>query len=343
MKSKFLTIILPFLITLNKNYILGNFLEQVFLKITIFKSWLIKLTDAVPFPSQKQRFLFIKRIIGIFRLTHFLPVITITTIGATLAYFSLGGFQPILSYLFIVLTIFFEQSFLGIQNDYLDHKLDAVYEKRKAIVDGWVSVKTAFWSAIICFILFTGFSVALAFYSKIGFWTVVYIQGANLVGLFYNLYAKHKPISLLPYFLGFPLVPIYIWLNLGGFEMIYLWFLPLIAFVSLPAHIANELPDIKKDEQNGLKNFVVTIGKTPATIVYWLGVFLGLLELIILYFLYEINIWAFLGTIISSTIFAVGGVVLLWRNNWNTNTLIFNIVTVSIGIQIVGFLTMIHI
>lgn len=302
----------------------------------------MKLVDDTSFPQQQQKLVFFKRIIGVFRLTHFLPVVTITTIGATLAYFSLGGFQPLLPFLFIVLTIFFEQSFLGIQNDYLDHKIDALYEKRKAIVDGWVTVKTAFWSAIVCFILFTGFSISLAFYSKIGFWSVVYIHGANLVGLFYNLYAKHKPISLLPYFLGFPLVPIYIWLNLGGFEMIYLWFIPLIAFVSLPAHIANELPDIEKDERHGLKNFVVAIGKIPATIVYWLGVFLGLTELIILNFIYEVNVWAFMSTIISSTFFGAVGLILLWRNNWNTNTLIFDIVTVSIGLQIVGFLTMIH-
>lgn len=304
--------------------------------------------------KQNDRFKILKGFIGAFRLMHFLPVITVTTIGTCVAILTLKGtssfsdfFQDILSgtiniipLIFLMLTIFFQEAFCGIQNDYIDREVDSKYNKNKAIPDGWVSATFAFWFGIVCFVLFTGFSVGVGFWSITNFWGILFVQGANLTGVFYNLYAKHKPISIVPYMLGFPLIPTYVWITLGGFEYKYLWMLPIMFIVSFPAHIANELPDFEKDLEHGNRNFAVFLGKKLSTIVYWISILLIEVIIVIVYFLYDLNTWVFTGTIVLSLLIGLTAFIVMWKKNWETDTLVFNIVTACIGIEVIGFFIM---
>ncbi|HUT79626.1 MAG TPA: UbiA family prenyltransferase [Candidatus Bathyarchaeia archaeon] len=301
-----------------------------------------------------ERFKFFKGFVGAFRLTHFLPVITVTTIGFFIAILTIKGsssfsqlFQnissgaiPIASLIFFGLTIFFQEAFCGVQNDYIDRETDHLYQKSKAITDGWVSETFTFWFGITCFILFTTFSFVVGIWSLTGYWGVLFIQGANLVGIFYNLYAKHRPISILPYMLGFPLIPVYTWITFGGFEFKQLWMIPVLIFVSLPAHIANELPDLNLDIQHENRNFSVFLGKKISTILYWMGILLIEIIITIVYFIYNLNIWVFLVTISVSMLLAIVTFILLWKREWETDLLIFNLVTMCIGIEVLGFFIM---
>ena len=92
------------------------------------------------------RFKLVKGFIGAFRLMHFLPVIIGTIIGVCVAILTLKGddtfstlFQnisngtiPIAPLIFFTLAIFFQQAFLGIQNDYIDREIDSLYIPRCA-------------------------------------------------------------------------------------------------------------------------------------------------------------------------------------------------------------------
>jgi 4-hydroxybenzoate polyprenyltransferase len=283
----------------------------------------------------------VKGIIGTFRLTHFLPVVTVTLIAAAVSFISLDGFQPVGLFITIVLVVFFQQSFLGIQNDYLDWEVDKEYGKRKAIVDGWVKPMYAFWCMVVCYVIFTVLSFVVVFLANASYWSPIFVQGANLVGIFYNYYAKSRPISILPYFIGFPLVPLYVWITVGGFEELQLWILPIISLVSFPAHIANELPDYELDKEYDRVNFAVFTGETLATILYWLGVILNEVIITIVYFLYSLNTLIFAIVVGSSALIAVIAFILLWRNNWKTNLMVFNVVTLSIGIEVIGFFLLI--
>ncbi|NHJ85410.1 MAG: hypothetical protein FK734_08095 [Asgard group archaeon] len=296
-----------------------------------------------------------KFFIGTFRLMHFLPVMTITTIAAVVSIITVKGdlsfsefFAAIklgtiqlLPVIFLVITVFCQEAFCGIQNDYLDREVDALYNKRKAIPDEWVGPRYAFWLTIIFFILFSGFAFAVGYWAKIGFWSVLYVQGANLLGIFYNLYAKNKPISILPYMVGFPLVPAYVWLTFGQFQTMYYWIIPILFLVSFPAHIANELPDYELDVQYQKKNFAVLLGKRTSTIVYWLGI--GLIEALILtiYFVYNLNLWVMLAVVLLSLAVAVITIFLMWKKNWHTDNIVFDLVTACIGIEVIGFFVLI--
>ncbi len=300
------------------------------------------------------RFKFVKGFIGAFRLMHFLPVITVTIIGVNVAILTLKGngtfselFQnisngtiPIAPLIFFVLAIFFQQAFLGIQNDYIDREIDSLYNKSKAINDGWVSATFAFWFGVACFILSLGFSIGVGFWAITGFWGVLFIQGANLVGIFYNVYAKHKPISIIPYMFGFPLIPTYVWITFGGFDLNLLWILPILVLVSFPAHIANELPDFDYDIEHGKRNFAVFLGKKFSTIFYWVGILLIEGLLLTVFLLYGLNIWASMLTIGLSLLIGLGAFILLLKKNWETDLLVFNIVTMCIGVEVIGFFIM---
>ena len=296
-------------------------------------------------------FKFFKGFIGAFRLMHFLPVLTTTTIGLVVTLITLkgdltfteffdnilSGLIPIFPIIYLVLTIFFQQGFLGIQNDYIDREIDSLYNKNKTLTDGWLTPKFAFWWGIVCYLLFTGFSIAVGFWAEIGFWTIAYVQGANLIGIFYNLYAKHKPFSILPYMFGFPLIPIYVWTTFGGFKLDHLWIIPLLVLVSFPAHIANEIPDFEMDMKYENKNFAVFLGKKLATVIYWLGIILIEIELVVVYILYNLNTWVFVSVSGLSIIMGILAFILLWKRDWHTDLLIFNIVTICIGIEVIGF------
>ena len=314
---------------------------------------MIKLAETV---NQKEnRFKFVKGFVGLFRLMHILPVMTVTTIGIFIAILILKGtgtfaelFQnitinEILMLIFFILTIFFQEGFLGVQNDYIDRDIDAEYNKSKTIPDGWLSPNVAFWWAIVCYVLFTGFSAAVGIWAEIGFWIIPFVQGATLTGIFYNLYAKHRPISIVPYMLGFPLIPVFAWLTFGfaSFEFWHLWMLPVMFLTSFPAHIANELPDFDLDVEHEKRNFAVFLGYKLATIVYWLGIILLEIILLIVFLVYNLNPIAFAIAVSLSLLIGLSAVFFLWKNEWKTNTFIFNIVTSCIGVIVLGFYIMV--
>ncbi|NHJ48438.1 MAG: hypothetical protein FK733_11700 [Asgard group archaeon] len=307
--------------------------------------------------EDKKRFNLFKVFIGSFRLMHFLQVSTVTTIGTVIAILILKGsgtwselFQnfsngtiSIAALIFFILTIFFQEAFCGVQNDYVDREIDQLYDKRRAIPDGWVSPKYAFGFGIFCFILFTAFSFVVGIWANTSYWGVLFIQGANLIGIFYNLYAKHRPFSIVPYFFGFPLIPAYVWLTFGGFDPKYLWSIGLLILVSFPAHIANELPDFDKDVEHNKRNFAVFLGKKLSTIIYWLGILLIEILITIVYIIYSLNMIAYILTITLSLAVGLVAFLLMWKNNWETNFFIFNIITVCIGIETLGFFIMLGI
>ena len=159
----------------------------------------------------------------------------------------------------------------------------------------------------------------------------------------YNLFLKHTPWSILPYFFGFPMLPTYIWLSLGGFKLDFLWFIPMIILVSFPAHIANELPDYPLDKKFGKNNFAVAVGEKTATIIYWGAILLGEVLITSCFFIYHLNLWIFLGTLILSATSGIIAFLLLWKNKWKTNLFIFNIVITCIGSCTIGLFTMFNI
>ncbi|MHA1737224.1 MAG: UbiA family prenyltransferase [Candidatus Heimdallarchaeota archaeon] len=303
-------------------------------------------------PIEEKKFLSIlKLIISPFRLMHALPVMTVTTMIGFLAYFSLDGLtadRAIGSFITLILAVFFQQAFVGIHNDYYDHQQDISYNKSKAISDGWVSAKTAFWFSVAFFIIFSGLSFGMGYYSRIGYWSVLYLQGINLICLTYNFFLKNTPFSIVPYLILFPTAPFFVWVNFEDFavfEWNKLWICAVMFFAAIIGHIANEVPDLEYDMKYNKKNTAVFFGEKTSTIIYVISSFLSQLIIIIPYALYyqQLNYIVFIVVMSLSTLAGLGALGMLWKNKWKTNNLVFNLFTGHIGINAIGIVILLSI
>ncbi|MHA1125728.1 MAG: UbiA family prenyltransferase [Candidatus Heimdallarchaeota archaeon] len=308
------------------------------------------MTEIAPIEEKEEKnFLSIaKLIISPFRLMHALPVMTVTTMVGILTYFTLGGFTPIGSFILMVLSVFFQQAFVGIHNDYYDHQQDISYKKSKAIADGWVSAKLAFWFSVAFYIIFSGLSFGLGYYSNIGYWTVLYLQGINLICLTYNFFLKNTPFSIVPYLILFPIAPFFVWINFAdfvGFDWSQLWICAVLFFAAIIGHIANEVPDYEFDVKYNKRNTAVFFGKKASTIIYVISSFLSQLIVIIPFTLYyqQLNYIVFIVLMSMSTLVGLTALAMLWRNKWETNDLVFNLFTGHIAINAIGIIILLNI
>ena len=311
------------------------------------------MTEITPIEEKEEKkFLSIlKLIISPFRLMHALPVMTVTTMIGVLTYFSLDGFaveNSVGKFVMIMLSVFFQQAFVGIHNDYYDHQQDISYNKSKAISDGWVSAKTAFWFSVAFFIIFSGLSFGMGYYSNIGYWSVLYLQGINLICLAYNFFLKNTPFSIVPYLILFPTAPFFVWANFENFavfEWNKIWICAVMFFAAIIGHIANEVPDLDYDVKYNKRNTAVFLGKKTSTIIYVISSFLSQLIIIIPYALYyqQLNYIVFIVVMSLSTLAGLTALFMLWRNKWETNNLVFNLFTGHIGINAIGIVLLLSI
>jgi 4-hydroxybenzoate polyprenyltransferase len=312
------------------------------------------MTEITPINEEKKFLSILKLIISPFRLMHFLPVMTVTTMIGILTYFSLGGFTPIGPFILMVLTVFFQQAFVGIHNDYYDYQQDLSYNKSKAITDGWVTAKTTFWLSVAFFAIFSGLSFGLGYYAnivgsiKIGYWSVLYLQGINLICLSYNFFLKNTPFSFVPYLILFPTAPFFVWVNYEDFAIFdwsQLWICAVMFFAAIIGHLANQVPDFEHDSKFNNRNTAVFIGKKASTIIYVISSFLSQLIIIIPYALYyqRLNYIVFIVIMILSTLAGLTALFMLWRNKWETNNLVFNLFTGHIGINAIGIVILLNI
>jgi 4-hydroxybenzoate polyprenyltransferase len=291
---------------------------------------------------KKQKISVVRQILGAIRIMHVMPVLAVTSIIAVLTYFSLGGFSPPGAFVLMVLTIFFQEAFIGGQNDYLDHEMDQLFGKKKALPAGWIDKEVAFWVIIGNYFAFTGLSVGLGFYANIGHWVILYIQAANIICMIYNFIAKDTPYSLLPFLIGFPMAPGLVWLCFGKPTLIQLWYIPMILLISLSGHIANELPDYENDKANGNRNFIIFIGKKAATIIYTITAVLSEALLIIPFYVHKLKRNVFLIAMVISSFIGLISFLVLWRQKWKTTELIFMFFTAFYGTNSISLIFLLN-
>ncbi|NHK32233.1 MAG: hypothetical protein FK730_12825 [Asgard group archaeon] len=306
--------------------------------------FVIRLNETINTTKQEEKkFIFFRQVLGAIRIMHILPVFSVTAIIGVLTYFSLGEFNPKGAFVLMVLTIFFQEAFTGGQNDYLDQDMDKLYGKNKAIPIGLINRDAAFWVIVANYFIFTGLSIGLGHYVNIGYWVVLYIQAANFVCMIYNIVVKDTPFSLIPFLIAFPAAPILVWLCFGGFNLIQLWYIPMILCISISGHIANELPDFEKDKENNNRNFVVFIGKKIATIIYLIVALLTEMIVIIPYFIHELNRTVFLIVMGVSSYIGIASIFVLWIEKWKTTELVFGFFTAFFGANAIGLIVLLNV
>lgn len=199
------------------------------------------------------------------RLMHPWPVLMVMLATTMLALLAMREFN-LLRLLTVLLTVFTSQYAIGALNEYCDRDLDRAAQRPKPIVEGLVSPTVALWLAIASF----GLMVLLAASSGPLLFALCLAAGGS--GLLYDLGLKRTWFSWLPYFISFPLLPIWVGSAMrGGFEARLLWIVPVLGSLVIGLHLGNSLPDVELDRQQGSRSLSVVLGLRRGIRVCWLS------------------------------------------------------------------------
>lgn len=154
---------------------------------------------------------------------------------------------------------------IGALNDYVDLPLDRQAKPWKPLVRGDLRPRTALLIAAV------GLGAALLLVAPLGLRaTMLALLGAG-AGIGYDLLLKTTRWSWLPYLVALPLLPIWVWTTVRGWDARLLTLYPLGALLVVSLHLANTLPDITADTGYGVRGFAHWLGPRWATRLCWLS------------------------------------------------------------------------
>ncbi len=200
------------------------------------------------------------------RLMHPWPVLMVMLAATMLALLAAGGRLDALRLLHVLLTVFLSQYAIGALNEYCDRDLDAQAARPKPIAEGLVrpsvALALAWGSFALMALLAAPFGPLL--------WLLCLLAGAS--GMLYDLGLKRTWFSWLPYFVSFPLLPIWVASAMRGeFAPRLLWLLPVLGSLVVGLHLSNSLPDVELDKAQGSRSLAVALGLRGGILACWLS------------------------------------------------------------------------
>lgn len=184
--------------------------------------------------------------------TH--PVPSVVVAGLTAAFSWSAGLAPT-TVIVVGLAMLANQTGIGLGNDWLDYRGDAVSGRRdKPVARGDVT-PTAVRNA--SFVLG---AAALLLSSLLGPWALLCQAVMLASGWWYNLHAKRHITSVASYLLGFGLLPIFALLADSPPRFPDAWVVAVAALLGASAHFANALPDLLDDRLNDIRGMPQILG-----------------------------------------------------------------------------------
>jgi 4-hydroxybenzoate polyprenyltransferase len=188
----------------------------------------------------------------------------VAVVGATALFGWLAPGTPAWGrFALLLLAMLGGQLAIGALNEFVDRAADAIDQPGKPIPRGAVTPRGALTLTA------GGLALMLAAGAPLGPWPFAVLLLGTGCGLAYDLWLKRTPLSWLPYLVALPLVPLWAWLTLDGFEPRLLWLYPLGALLVVAIHLAQSLPDIEGDRRQGTRGLAVALGRRWTERVIW--------------------------------------------------------------------------
>jgi 4-hydroxybenzoate polyprenyltransferase len=176
--------------------------------------------------------------------------------------FAIGiGMEP-LRIALVGISVLFQQFSVGLSNDWLDFARDkSAGRVDKPSVTGEVSptfLRNASFSAGV---------VAIVLALALGWISALWMLGMLLVGWAYNLGLKSNGFSVVPYLVGFGILPAFVTLSLPEPILPPLWVIFAAALLGISAHFANALPDLFDDRATGVRALPHIVGQRWSAVI----------------------------------------------------------------------------
>lgn len=197
--------------------------------------------------------------LALFRSTHPLPSLSVTSIAVL---FGIGVDLPLEKLSLVGLAVLAQQFSVGLSNDWLDAGRDkAVKRLDKPVALGMVplaSVRTASLVAAV-----TALALAFALGTAAFLWMLLMLA----IGWAYNLGLKSNGFSVVPYILGFGILPAFVTLSSPDPALPPVWVIIVAGLFGVAAHFANTLPDLLADKKTGVRALPHILGQRVSALV----------------------------------------------------------------------------
>jgi 4-hydroxybenzoate polyprenyltransferase len=200
-----------------------------------------------------------RKFLAVVNSCHPIPCLAVSLFAGMFAY---GSGLPIERYLWIFTAVLFHQFSVGFSNDWLDSEKDkAANRTDKPTVSGLVD------PSLLRTLSLTSVVVALALTIGLGVWASVVMLLMLVAGWSYNLGMKSNWSSVIPYAIGFGLIPIFVSTAASEPYVLPTWTIVVAALLGVSAHFANVLPDIVADKLTGVNALPHILGQRVSALV----------------------------------------------------------------------------
>jgi 4-hydroxybenzoate polyprenyltransferase len=196
---------------------------------------------------------------ALLRSSHPGPTLAVSTIALGLAFGV--GLEP---WRIAVVTamILCNQMSIGLSNDWLDAGRDRSNGRLdKPIASGEISSRAVAFAAIFL----AGVSLALSL--TLGPLAVLAHALFLASGWLYNLWLKSTIASVVPYLVGFGVLPAIVTLAADSGRLAQPWAISAGALLGVAAHFSNVLPDLDDDSATGVRGLPHLMGARPSGLV----------------------------------------------------------------------------
>ncbi len=196
---------------------------------------------------------------GLLNSTHPVPSIAVSSFTMFLAVGYSFSFEKLIV---IGSSILAQQFSVGLSNDWLDYERDNIVQRKdKPTARGEVSKKLVRNASLVS--AFT----ALLLASSLGWEAALLMVLMLIVGWSYNLGLKSNALSVVPYAVGFGILPIFVTLSLDPVQLPLWWIILSASLLGISGHFANALPDLFDDRETGVKALPHILGQKSSAIV----------------------------------------------------------------------------
>ena len=196
---------------------------------------------------------------SLFKSTHPIPSIAVSSLSVL---FGLSYSLPLQHLALIGLCVLTQQFSVGLSNDWLDYERDkSVNRQDKPTARGEVSAKLVRNASITA-------GLAALFFSFVFGWTSGVMMALMLaVGWSYNLGLKSNGFSLVPYAIGFGILPVFVTTSFPYPELPSWWVIFAASLLGISAHFANALPDLVEDRKTGVRALPHILGQRLSALI----------------------------------------------------------------------------